>query len=513
MKGTAMNDRFISELNLETLIRIKENSWNGRGSIDLRDMLTTDIDVINYRLDALGDLLDNRSFYEGIKEIIPEILSYQEFRTSSALNSDIDDLYAVKELQSYMTLNDYLHELFGKFELNSQMFRELKADIDRICSSEEYRHIKACAPENLNIVSNMQSVTIGVNLDASLRPIEAGLVSVNTEKYVSGSILDKLMRAELSETPYQCCAPLSVPGLLLSKEERQHFENIFNNALYKVLSSSLKSWRAAVRAYTSEKVGTLMRYYTDLRFLTAAADFFFRLKDMRYPVCRPKVFPMSEKKCTLKGIYSPETVLSGTHMIGNDIDFDENGMLYILSGANSGGKTVFEKSTAFCQALFQLGLYVPAEYAELSPCSELLLSFSTYDRSSSKSRFTDECEKISDIMKLADEHSMLIFDEAFSGTSSTEAAAVASEVLKAMSAKGCRGIFVTHIHELIKLPEEFNGSAHCVSKLDNLTVEVDSGSGKRLYKIKRTRPDGKSRASDIARKYGLSFEELIANRR
>ena len=508
-----MNDGFIAELNLEALIRIKESSWNGRGFIDLRDMLTTDTDVINYRLDALGDLLDDRSFYEAIRDIIPEIMSYQELRTSSGLNSDIDDLYAVKELQSYMKLNDSLHELLSERTLRSQLFRELKADIDRICASEEYRRIKECAPDNLNTVSRMQSVTIGVNLDSSLRPIEAGLVSVNAEKYVSGSILDKLLRADMSDNAYQCSAPLSVPGMLLSKEERQHFEGIFNNALYKVIGSSLKSWRAAVRAYTSEKVGFLLRYCTDLRFLTAAAEFFFRLRDMRYPVCRPQVLPMSEKRCTLKGVYSPEMVLGGTHMTGNDITFDENGMLYILSGANSGGKTLFGKSAAVCQALLQLGLYVPAEYAELSPCSELLLSFPTYDRSSSKSRFTDECEKISGIMRLADEHSMLILDEAFSGTASTEAAAVASEVLKAMSAKGCRGIFVTHIHELTELTDEINRAEYCVSRLDCLTVAVEEGSGKRLYKVSRTRSDGRSRASDVARKYGLSFEELMNDRR
>lgn len=509
-----MNDAFLSELNIEMLIRIKENSWNGRNYINLNELLTTDTEVINYRLDALGDLLDNRELYNAVKEIIPEIMSYQELRTSGGLNSDIDNLYAVKELQSYIRLTDYLHELFGKYTLKSELFLGLKSDIDEIYISEEYKRIKECAPDNLDLISGMQSVTIGVNIDSSLRPVEAGLVSVNTEKFVSGSILDKLMRADLSESPYQCSAPLAVPGRMLSKEEREHFEGVFNSALFKVLSTSLKFWKAAVKAYTSAKMGSLMRYYTDLRFLTAAAEFFFRLIDMRYPVCRPQVFPMEEKRCRLKGIYSPQIVLGGTHMVGNDIDFDENGRIYILSGANNGGKTVFEKSVAVCQALLQLGLYVPAEYAELSPCSQLLLNFTSYDKNSSQSRFTEECQKISGIMKLSDEYSILIFDEAFSGTSSNEAAAVASEVIKAMSAKGCRAIFVTHIHELVKLPEEINAADYCVSRLDNLTVAVEEESGKRLYKVKRECSDGISRASDVARKYGLSFDELMnTNRR
>ena len=58
-----MNNRFLSELNIEALIKIKENSFNGHGYLNIENFVTTDIDVINYRLDALGDLLENRTFF------------------------------------------------------------------------------------------------------------------------------------------------------------------------------------------------------------------------------------------------------------------------------------------------------------------------------------------------------------------------------------------------------------------------------------------------------------------
>ena len=121
-----------------------------------------------------------------------------------------------------------------------------------------------------------------------------------------------------------------------------------------------------------------------------------------------------------------------------------------------------------------------------------------------------ECERISMMMKRTGEYSLVICDEALSGTNGAEAAPIASEVLKAMSAKGCRGIFITHIHEIGNYADEINGFERCKSKIDHLTVLTDDNTGNRLYKVARRKPDGKSDAAFIARKYGVDFETLMA---
>ena len=504
------NTDFLKELNIVQLIKIKENSWNGRDFINLESCLTDDINVINYRLDALTDLMENRSLYEAMQEIVPQIDSFRELRSlSSTSNDEIDDLYSVRELQIYLDLVDYLFDKLNSFQLRSELFLTIRNEINSICRSEEYETIKKCLPENAKLVQSVQSVTVGVNLDPALHPVEAGIISVNDQKYVSGNIIDKLLRADMKPSSFQCTAPLAMPNLIMSQEEKERIEHAINSALHKILRSSLRSWKPAVKAYSNAKVNFLISCYSDLRFLIAAADFFYRLKAKNYPVCRPKVFPAEEKRFLIKQTYNPEFVLHSGHMTLNDVEFDENGMIYIFTGANGGGKTLFAKALAVCQALFQLGLYVPAEYAELSPCTEILLHFPQRDGSLTRSRFMDECERMSSLMKAADRYSMIFCDEAFSGTGSHEAAAIASEVIKAMSAKGCRGIFITHIHELSSLPKEINSFEGCVSRLDNLTVTVDEETGKRLYKTVRCSPDKTSRAGDIAKRYGLDYESLV----
>ena len=116
---------------------------------------------------------------------------------------------------------------------------------------------------------------------------------------------------------------------------------------------------------------------------------------------------------------------------------------------------------------------------------------------------------MSALMKNVGKYTAVFCDESFSGTNASEAAAIASQVIKAMSAKGCRGIFITHIHELTSLPEKINADRVCVSRLDNLTVEVDTQTGKRLYRIQRRCFAKNSRAEDIAGRYGLDFESLM----
>ena len=59
-------------------------------------------------------------------------------------------------------------------------------------------------------------------------------------------------------------------------------------------------------------------------------------------------------------------------------------------------------------------------------------------------------------MRAAYSFSMVLCDESLSGTSANDAIAIASEVIKAMSFKGCRGIFISHLHELTLLSDETN---------------------------------------------------------
>ena len=105
---------------------------------------------------------------------------------------------------------------------------------------------------------------------------------------------------------------------------------------------------------------------------------------------------------------------------------------------------------------------------------------------------------------------MFLLDESLSSTGAYEASFIASEILSGFASLGVRGIFSTHLHELAAGIGEINDRAgeRGGVKVDTLVAGIEEG--RRSFKIHRAKPDGKSYARDIAEKYGLSFDSLMA---
>lgn len=110
---------------------------------------------------------------------------------------------------------------------------------------------------------------------------------------------------------------------------------------------------------------------------------------------------------------------------------------------------------------------------------------------------------------MIDEYSMIICDEPFSSTSAIEAAYIAGEVITGLAAIGCRGLFVTHLHEIARKLNDYNHFPNIKSVVDNITVDIVKDDNKRLYTITRGKLVGMSYASDIAKKYGLTLDNIL----
>jgi DNA mismatch repair ATPase MutS len=220
---------------------------------------------------------------------------------------------------------------------------------------------------------------------------------------------------------------------------------------------------------------------------------------------------MSQKAFETEGLYNPRVALAiDDEIVTNDLSFDERAHIYVLTGPNRGGKSVITVALGAAQALFQLGLYVPADRAEISPVSGIFTHFPEgADDTIDKGRLGEECARLREIFDGADENSMILLDESLSSTGAYEAAYIASEILTAFAAMRCRGIFSTHLHELAASVDEINERSRARGgvALDTLVAGIEEG--RRSFKIIRAKPDGKSYARDIAAKYGLTFEDLM----
>ena len=196
----------------------------------------------------------------------------------------------------------------------------------------------------------------------------------------------------------------------------------------------------------------------------------------------------------------------------NDIEFDEKDtLIYVLTGPNRGGKSVITCAVGIAQVLAQLGLFVPAERAEISIADAIFTHFPTgADDTIDKGRLGEECARLRDIFDAVTSKSLVLLDESLSSTGSYEASYIAAEVLAGFGKVGCRCLFSTHLHELAAEIDKINARILQDGgvKIDSLVAGIEEG--RRSFVIYRAKPDGKSYARDIADKYGLSYENILA---
>ena len=496
------------ELGLNEIFDLKTSS--------LTDYFTTDESVISYRQSTVKDLLAIPELLDTLSGIHPILDDIRELRRLDNDNVTSADsyLYSITEIELYVSCLDTLKRGFGgvRDKIVSPAFTALADFVHELTESEYYCELNKKLSALSDRVHEVKSITIGVNLDRELRPESAGVISINSEHFKSGKMLDKILRLSFKNDAYTCIASLAPFGKGQSDNKQEALIGAFNSAIEDVFRSSVRGWRNIVADYVMDNTDFLLKLLPEIEFVSRAAELLRELSS--HPgcsICYPMLAPMSEKRFEAVGLYNPRVALAiDDEIVTNDLSFDDEARIYVLTGPNRGGKSVITVALGAAQAMCQLGLPVPAQSAVISPVSGIFTHFPEgADDTIDKGRLGEECARLKEIFDGADADTMILLDESLSSTGAYEASYIASEILSAFAAMRCRGIFSTHLHELAASVPEINERSLKAGgvKLDTLVAGIEEG--QRSFKIHRAKPDGKSYARDIADKYGLSFENLM----
>lgn len=507
--------KFIQSLQIDDMIVLIKESYRGFADLKLENFFTTDPVVLWYRLAVVEDLVENDALYQMFCKAVGMIYNISDLRRALTSDFTIDSaLGSVRYLEMYQEIVNLFADSLKDCTIRSEGMKAFREQILAIAQSEEYQNLNEELSKMEINFGYLKSVTIGINLDENLRPKEAGILSVNQTKFRPGTIMDRLLRKNSEKEVLMSSLYPLTKGL--RSDEYNALNRSISESLHTIFAKSLRGFEPLIQKYYTMNTAPFVELLDDIRFLTAGVGFIRSMREKGFSMCKPVVAEVEAKKCDLEQVYNP--VLARTSIehtiVSNSFTFDKNGRFYLVTGPNHGGKSIFAYSVGMAQALFQLGLFVPAKSAHMSPVTGIFTHFPSSDENNyGKGRLESECARLSEIMKNLSETDMLLMDESFSSTSGLEAGYIASEVLTGIGVIGCGGIFVTHIHDLPQQVEKYNSHPDNKGKIDNLVALMENKeNGTRSYKISRTTPDGLSYAKDIANRYGLDLEGILGKR-
>lgn len=462
---------------------------------NFRQYFSDNTQVIAYRqqlfreLDANLELKEFFDYFQEKLDILNDLCQHDRNQTQG-IEADhrVRDLIV---LSFYTELIKELNRRLDKINLTNSAMLNFKEIISKISESEEFVKLSQSLGEISVVIESIKSITVGVNLDAQLRPIEAGVVSFNSEYYKSGEWIDKLLRMDFSESQFSCISSMTHLSKKLSFEENQQFRTAINNALDKVMTDAVKSARKSGFRALKEWAYDVLKLKEELDFIISAYRLMQSMNSAGGYYCYPVL--KNDGSTAIYGLY--HLVLAQKipfdQITPNDYILTPPHNTIILTGPNSGGKTIYTTAVAICYLLTGLGLPIPARKAEITPLSQIKLHFPSVNANQYKmGRLEEECKCLAEIQAELIPNAMIFMDETFSSTGAEEASMIAEQYIERLTVAGAKVLFSTHLHSLAK-------NLYDRPEISSLTVELGT------YKVIEDSPNGSSCAERIAKQYGI----------
>ncbi len=477
------NDKnFFKDLSLKSFLYSIHFSYADSLAKSVLVDLDSDDKTVRYRQDTLEELIKKPALRENVETVIRD------------LNAIANDVWRGRDfnlktgfafLKKY---RDFMQNFPDLESTQSEAITSVNEYLKNVRDSDEFSGL--C--DFINKIENLVEVEFSVSLDKDVSPSKmSALKLVEKKDKPKKSIFEKVFGSKVSagKNLQNDYGHLNTIGELIENYLSEKFTNIIYEFVPQI-----------------QNVISLLK---PLDFYSGFAGYFIELTENGFAVSRPKLLPKEERKMIVKNARNPllkEARNNGHKIVPNDIEYDKENNLFVITGPNNGGKTTYVKTVGLIQLMAQSGLFVPAESAEISFTDGIYTHFvAPDDITKGEGRYRNELKRMKQIFARATPYSLIILDEPCGGTSYEEGLKQSLIFLDGFHKLGSATYFTTHMHPLTK---EVDKGRYKAGR--NLQVEcIDDGEKiKYNYKI-IPGSSGKSYGEEIAREIGLRSENII----
>lgn len=418
-------------------------------------------------------------------ELYDIILLFDTIKACEKLQNSL-----LKEKMQTPHFNEHLENLVIDYDLDSLIKKAIAPNGDILDTA---------SPELLNIRNKIKSLERNIkNKIQEILANEAGklsqaTVSIRNDRYVLP------VKAEYKNSFKGVVHDTSASLLTVYIEPHAIYE--LNNTLNKVKEEEKEEINRVLRLL-SKRAGnisdTLINNYmsiVDLDFIFAKASYAIIIK-----ASRPKI--NTNHQLDLINAYHP--LLNVPKVIPNSISFGEKERGIIITGPNTGGKTVLLKTVGLLVLMVKCGLLVPCDENSNVMIYDMVCADIGDEQSiqNNLSTFSSHMKNIVNILETVTPNSLVLFDELGSGTDPKEGSSLAMAILKYLLEHKISFITTTHYSEL-------KAFAYNHPEVINASVEFDETTLQPTYKLLLGVP-GSSNAFSIAKRLGLKPEIVEA---
>jgi len=551
-----LTDVTIHDLGIDALIKEITNLDKEQKYIkQVLSRITDDPDTTAYRTDVFEDFLNNKEMRDKMAELLDHvqfIKDFGSFKKNYDQETGIWDLlHRIDDINDYIKTVEAMRECLSKSSIKSKGLTGLLAYIEEIYNDGLFAELKKDIGNIKTDANSVQSVTIGINLNERFEACGLGLVSINNKQFKKSNLVNNFADAlskkdgiqngsewngdmhfhpidpkganpivdiekfggflAMQSTPLVDAKTRSSIVSVADDDSNEGVTYYMDKVATKLMSNLAKKLREVMSKYVKISIFNIINLIPEFMYYIRLAEYIEKKTKAGFSFAKAKV--SDSVKMDAEGIYNIKLLTNAKSMediVTNDLDFNIEHMVYILTGANRGGKTTITQAVGQLFVLAQGGIYVPATKFEFEPVDSIFTHFpADEDKTLDLGRLGEECIRFKEMYDEATPKSLMLMNETFSTTSFEEGYYIAKDSVRAILKKGIRTIYNTHMHKLGYDTEEMNKDENITGKAVSLVVKTDGS--KRSFKAVIAPPEGMSYAGDIAAKYGVTYDMLTGN--